>query len=241
MSSSFTAIALSILAFQADPPPDLVRLVAAREALCEQARSNYLYRQDVRIEEFGGRHGSSSGFYTESREVIFSPEGKRSEQFVGKPQSHLRRLILTEEDFQDIRNIQPLLLTPDLLSRYQVRFRGEETVDGLDCWVLEIRPRQILQGMRLFDGTAWVEKQTLSIVRTHGQAVPPIYSKGHENLFPRFTTIRAPFDGFYFPVLTHADDTLPFKAGPLRMKLSIKYSGYHRFASESKITFDPPR
>lgn len=241
MSSSFTVIALSILALQPAPPPDLVRLVAAREALSEQARSSYLYRQDVRIEEFGGRNGQSSGFYSESREVIFSPEGKRVEQFIGKPQSHLQRLVLTEEDFADVRSIQPLLLTPDLLPRYQVRFRGDETIDGLDCWVLEIKPRQILMGMRLFDGMAWVDKQTLSIVRTHGQAVPPVYTRGQENLFPRFTTLRAPVDGFYFPALTHADDTLPFKTGPLRMKLSIRFTGYRKFSSESKITFEPPQ
>ena len=240
VSSSFTAIVLTIVAFQAEPPPGLVRRVAEREALSEQARANYLYRQEVRVEEFGGRMGSPSGYYSETREVIFSPDGKRAEQFVGKPQSHLQRLVLTDEDFADIRNIQPLLLTPELLPRYSVRFRGEEMVDGVDCWVLEIKPRQILMGMRLFEGEAWVDKQSLSIVRTHGQAVPPVYSKGQENLFPRFTTLRAPVDGFYFPVLTHADDTLPFKTGPLRMKLTIKYSGYRRFASESKITFEPP-
>ncbi len=234
-------MALSILAFQTAPPPDLVRLVAEREAQSEEARGHYLFKQDVRIEEFGGRQGQSSGYYRESREVIFTPEGRRIEQFVGKPDSRLQRLVLTGEDFQDIRNIQPLLLTPDLLPRYEVRFRGEETVDGLDCWVLEIQPRQILQGMRLFDGLAWVDKRTLSIVRTYGQAVPPVYSRGQENLFPRFTTLRAPVDGFYFPALTHADDTLPFKTGPLRMKLSIRYTGYRRFSSESKITFEPPR
>lgn len=217
-----------------------MRRVAEREALSEQARAKYLYRQDVRIEEFGGRRGEPSGFYTETREVLFSPDGRRIEQFAGKPQSRLTRLVLTEEDFADVRNIQPLLLTPDLLPRYQVRFRGEETVDGVDCWVLEIKPRQILMGMRLFEGEAWVDKRTLSIVRTHGQAVPPVYSKDQENLFPRFTTLRAPVDGFYFPVLTHADDTLPFRTGPLRIRLSIKYTGYRRFGAESKITFDPP-
>jgi hypothetical protein len=241
VSSSFTTFALFILAVQDTPPPDLVRQVAAREALSESARANYLYRQDVTIEEFGGRLGSPSGSYRETREVLFTPEGKRIEQFAGKPDSRLQRLILTGEDFADIRNIQPLLLTPDLLPRYQITFRGDETIDGTDCWVLQIKPRQILQGMRLFDGLAWIHKQSLSIIRTHGQAVPPIYSHGSENLFPRFTTIRTLIDGHYFPALTHADDTLPFKTGPLRMKLSIRYTGYRKFTAESKITFDPPQ
>jgi hypothetical protein len=235
------AIVLTILAFQAEPPPGLVRKVAEREAANEAARNQYLYRQTVTIEEIGNR-GAVSGTYKEVREVIFTPAGERVEQFVGKPEPHLQRLVLTDEDFEDIRRIQPLLLTPEILPRYDVRFRGDETVDGVECWVLEVKPRQILQGVRLFDGLAWVEKGSLSIVRTSGQAVPPVYSQGKENLFPRFTTLRRKVDGgFWFPSLTWADDVLPFRQGPLRMKLSIRYAGYKRFGADSSITFEPPR
>lgn len=178
------------------------------------------------------------GNYREVREVIFTPAGERIEQFSEKPAARLQRLILTDEDFQDIRNIQPLLLTPDMLPRYFVKFRGDERIDGVECWVLDIQPRQILQGMRLFEGLAWVEKESLDIVRTHGHAVPPIYANGQENLFPRFTTLREKVDGHYFPVRTYADDILPFKTGPLRMKFNIRYTGYKRFGAESTITFE---
>jgi len=239
VGTQIIAFALTILAFQADPPPDLIRKVAEREAASEAARVNYLYRQSILVEELEPG-GKAQGSYREVREVIFSPTGERTEQMVGKPQANLKRLILTDEDFQDVRNIQPLLLTPELLPRYQIRFRGDETVDKLDCWVLEIQPRQILMGMRLFEGLAWVDKQTLSVVRTNGKAVPPIYSNGKENLFPTFTTLRQPVEGgLYFPALTYANDVLPFKNGPIRMKLTIRYSGYQRFGSDSKITFDP--
>ncbi len=240
MISCVTAIALSILISQAESPPDLLRRVAEREALAQAARNQYLYRQSVTVDELGDR--DANGSYREVREVIFTPAGERIEQFVRKPESRLKRLILTPEDFHDIRNIQPFLLTPDLLPRYFIRFRGDETIDNIDCWVLDIQPRQLLQGMRLFEGFAWVDKQSLSIIRTHGQAVPPIYAGGRENLFPRFTTIREKIDGdFYFPVLTYANDTLPFKTGPLRMKLTIRYTGYKKFGAESKITFEPPK
>lgn len=223
---------------QDQPPPDLIRKVAEREAASEAARANYLYRQSILVEELEP-NGAAQGSYREIREVIFSPSGERSEQMVGKPQANLKRLILTDEDFQDVRNIQPLLLTPELLPRYQIRFRGDETVDKVDCWVLQIQPRQILQGMRLFEGLAWVDKRSLSIIRTNGKAVPPIYSNGKENLFPTFTTLREAVDGgLYFPTLTYANDILPFKNGPIRMKLTIRYTGYRRFGTDSKITFD---
>jgi hypothetical protein len=226
--------------FAQEPPADLVRHVAEREAKNSEQRSHYAYRQEFQLEDFPDR--GRSGRYRETRDVIFSPEGERTERTVGEPQSNLARLILTLEDFEDIRNIQPLLLTPDMLPRYEVRFRGEETMDGHDCWVLQVRPRQILQGMRLFDGMLWAEKDGLNIVRSEGQAVPPVYShaggKDSENLFPHFMTTRSQIDGFWFPTLTFADDTLPFSSGPLRVKMTIRYKDYKRFGAESKITFE---
>jgi hypothetical protein len=58
-----------------------------------------------------------------------------------------------------------------------------------------------------------------------------------ENLFPRFTTIRKPIDGkHWFATFTYADDTLEFRAGPLRERLSIAYSQYKRFGATSTFT-----
>lgn len=75
-------------------------------------------------------------------------------------------------------------------------------------------------------------------MRSEGQAVPQILSLKNENLFPRFTTLRQPVDGKYrFPVETLADDTLPFRTGPQRIRLTIRYQNYKRFAAESSITF----
>jgi len=226
------------LAGAADPPPDLLKLVAKRELAAQEARAQYTYRQTVLIEE-----APRGGQYRETRDVIFSPSGERTEQLVRKPSNTLKRLVLTAEDFEDIRDIQPLLLTPELLPRYVVRFKGDEDVDGRDCWVLELTPRQLFQGFRMFDGLAWIDKETHSIVRTYGRAVPELRTRTNENLFPRFTTLREPVDGeHWFPVLTVADDLLDFRTGPVRMKLTIKYTDYKRFGAESKITFeDPPR
>src|ERR1035437_3813123 len=135
---------------------------------------------------------------------------------VGNPSNALKNLILTEQDFEDIRNIQPLVLTEDRVWNYETKFRGDETVDEVDCWVLQVRPRQILQGQRFFDGMIWVDKK--------------------EYLFPLFTTIRKPLDGkHWFPVYTYADDTLQFRTGPQRIRLRIAYSGYKRVGAESTL------
>jgi hypothetical protein len=227
----------SPLVFGQDPPPNLARLVAHRESETEAERNEYMYRQTVQIEELDGR-GGVRGRYREVRDIIFSPQHERTEELVGKPDNGLRNLQLTPEDFRDIRDIQPLVLTEDRLWNYETRFRGEESMDGVDCWVLQVRPRQILEGQRLFDGMLWVDRKGYNIVRMEGRAVPEIRTLKTENLFPRFTTIRKPVDGnHWFPAYTYADDTLQFRAGPQRERLRISYSEYRRFGAES--TFQP--
>jgi hypothetical protein len=228
---------LLVPAIAADPPPDLARKVANREAENEAARNNYMYRQTVIVEEMDS-HGGRAGEYREVREVIFSPEGERTDRMVGKPVMNLKRMRQTEEDFRDLREVQPFLFTPDRLWAYETKFRGEETVDDVDCWVLQVRPRQILQGQRLFEGNFWIDKRDYSIVRTEGQAVPQIHSTNpeKENLFPHFTTVREKIGDHWFPVHTHADDTLQFRNGGIRMRLTVRYLNYQKFQVDSKIT-----
>jgi len=229
-------LAFALLAPQSaaeDPPPNLAKLVAHRESETEAERNEYMYRQTVTIGELDGR-GAARGEYKEVRDIIFSPEHERSEETIGRAADSLKYLKLTDEDFRDIRDIQPMVLTEERLWNYETRYRGEERMDDVDCWVLQVRPRQILQGQRLFDGLVWVDKKNYDIVRMEGQAVPQILTTKTENLFPRFTTIRKPVDGkHWFPTYTYADDTLPFRSGPQRIRLRIAYSNYRRFGSES--------
>jgi hypothetical protein len=214
-----------------------VKLAAERESTTVAERNEFMYRQTVTVEELDTR-GAARGEFKEIRDIIFSPEHERTEETIGRPENNLRFLRLTDEDYRDIRDIQPIVLTQDRLWNYETRFRGEENIDDVDCWVLQVKPRQILGNQRFFDGLMWVGKKGYDIVRMEGQAVPQLISTKDENLFPRFTTIRKPIDGkHWFPVYTYADDTLPFRTGPQRIRLRVSYSNYRRFSAES--TFKP--
>jgi len=219
-----------------DPPANLAKLVAHRESQTIAERNEYTYRQTVTVQELDG-NGSARGEYREVRDIIFSPAHERSEDLIGRPSNGLKLLKMTDEDFRDIREIQPLTLNEEQLWNYDAKFRGDETMDAVDCWVLQIKPRQILEGQRFFEGLLWVDKRDYSIVRLQGQAVPQIRSLAQENLFPRFTTIRKPVDGkHWFAAFTYADDTLQFRTGPQREKLTIAYSNYKRFSATSTFT-----
>ncbi len=221
--------------------PGLVREVAAKASECKDARDHYTYRQTVVFQELN-LHGAEVGSYREVRDVIFSPKQERTEVLLGRPFMGLKNLKLTEEDFRDIREVKPFVLTLDELPHYQVKYQGRETMDETACFVFRIQPRQILDGQRLFDGTIWVSEKERQTVRAEGRPVPQIYRTTGENLFPHFTTIYRPTDGkYWFPVRTLADDTLYFRSGPQRVRITIRYDDYKRFTADTTIQYSEPR
>jgi hypothetical protein len=221
-------------------PDHLLKRIAQREAENAYARNNYTYRQTVTVDEFSDR-GLRTGQYREVRDVMFSPEKGRYENIVEQPRSTLKRIKLTEQDFADIRSIQPFLLTNAQATLYTLKFKGEETMDGFNCYVVWIEPKQILSSQRFFEGLLWVRESDFAVVRSEGRAVPQIETLKEQNLFPHFTTLRRQVDEkWFFPAETYADDTLYFRSGPQRMRVVIRYSDYKRFGSESVIRFSEP-
>ena len=61
-----------------------------------------------------------------------------------------------------MREIQPLVLTEDRLWNYETKFCSEETMDGVDCCVLQVRPRQILFWTAAFFRAAFLPSARLT-------------------------------------------------------------------------------
>jgi hypothetical protein len=222
----------------ADPPPaDLLRHIAATATEGAKARDQYTYRQIFAVQDFD--HGNIvEGEYKEIRDITFSPDGGRTEQEVGHSLNTLTKINLTQQDYQDIRNIQPFFLTKDNAWLYSATFKGEETIDNIPCFVAYVQPKQILNNMRYFQGTLWVRQSDYGVVRSEGQAVPQIDTLKQQNLFPHFTTLWKEIDGkWMFPVETYADDTLFFRDWPQRIRVSIQYENYRKFGAQSTISY----
>lgn len=219
------------------PPKGLLRNLAASGSRFEQAREHYTYTRRFRFHEMD-RQGRPAGSYDEVREVLFSPSGERIEQFVGRPHDRLKRIRLTEEDFRDLREVQPFVLTEDTLWRYELRFKGLEDVEDESCYVFRLTPKQVLEGQRVLDGMIWVSREHEQIVKVAGKPLPQIHRSDHQNLFPQFATIYEEVEeGLWFPVKTIASDILPFRSGGQAVKYSIDYENYKRFQAESTVTF----
>jgi len=220
-------------------PEQIIQRFAAKEKEFKEARDQYTYRQEVKVQTLDGK--TVTGEYQEVFDVVFNDQGRRLENVVFAPQSSLENggISITKEDLADIRNRLPFVLTSDEVPEYNILYVGQQQEDELHCYVFDIAPKTIEKNKRYFQGRVWVDDHDFQIVKTYGKTVPDIRSKKGENLFPKFTTWREQIDGkYWFPTYTRADDVLHFSMQEVHIREIVKYANYKRFGSNVKITYE---
>ena len=147
------------------------------------------------------------------------------------------RLVISAEDLQDLREIQPFVLTSDDVGKYKLTFAGREKIDEVSTYAFDVTPKTMEKGQRYFEGKIWVDDRDFQIVKTYGKPVPDIRPSkgGQENLFPKFETYREQIDDYWFPTYTRAVDTLEFSTGNQKMREIVRYTNYKRFQTSVKI------
>jgi outer membrane lipoprotein-sorting protein len=220
-------------------PEEIIQHFAAKEKEFKIALDQYGYRQTVKVQTLDGE--TVDGEYQQVFDVSFDDQGKKFKNVVFAPQSSLQRIMMTEQDIDDIENRLPFVLTSDEINEYSILYAGQQQEDDLHCYVFDIAPKQIEGKKRYFQGRIWVDDKDFQIVKTFGKSVPDIRKKkNNENLFPKFTTYREQVvDGpYWFPVYTRADDTLHFSNGDIKIREIVKYTNYKKFGANVKITYD---
>ncbi len=223
-----------------DPSPaeiqHIINEFAAKEKIFKEARNNYAYHQINKVEELGP-NDQVTGSFQQEWDITYDDKGNRIERVTYAPEPSLKRLILTKEDYEGFRNIQPFVLTTDELNEYDITYLGHVHVDEITTYVFRIKPKEIEKGKQYFQGEVYVDDRDLQIVKSQGRQVPQDKKvHGQENLFPEFTTWREQVDGkFWFPTYTMANDTLYFESGAVHMKEVVRYTDYKQFKSGSRI------
>jgi hypothetical protein len=217
------------------PVDQIIQHFAAREGEFKRERDNYTYTQTFVVQTIDSS-GQPDGEYRMTSDIVFSPTGKRYDKVTYAPPSTLQRVSLSEQDFADLQNVQPFVLTTNELPKYDITYVGRQRVDELSTYVFEVKPKKIEKNQRYFQGRIWVDDKDLEIVKTYGKAVPDILKRNEENFFPRFETYRENIEGHYwFPTYTHADDILHFSSGDIRIRMTVRYKDYKRFRVTSRI------
>lgn len=222
------------------PVEQIIQRFAEHEAEFKAERDNYTYAQTFVVQEING-DGRPEGEYRMSSDILFTPEGRRYETVTYAPPPTLRNISLSEQDLDDLKNVQPFVLTTTELPKYDITYVGRQQLDEVSTYVFDVGPKKIEKKQRYFQGRIWVEDKDLEIVKTDGKAVPDIRKGGNENVFPRFETYRENIEGHYwFPTYTRADDRLRFSTGEVHIRMTVKYEDYKRFRSTFRILGSSP-
>jgi len=223
-------------------PQEIIQKFAAREEIFRQARNNYVYTQDITVQELDGN--TVSGEFRLVQDITYDDKGVRQENVTYAPQSSLRQLILSREDYEDFRTKMAFIMTTADLPQYNLLYVGQQKQDEIDAYVFDIAPKTIVKGERYFQGRIWVDNRDFQIVKSCGKTVPEAIANTkkkkniQENLSPKFVTYREQIDGqYWFPTYIRADDTLHFRNNDVHMREIIKLTNYKRFGSKTKIIF----
>jgi hypothetical protein len=217
------------------PVEQIIKKFTENEAEFRRERENYTYTQILMFQTIDD-DGQPDGDYRMTSDILFTPAGKRYEKVIEAPASTIQRIGMEQQDFDDIEKVWPLVLTPDELPKYDVKYMGREQVDELGTYVFDITPLKLEKGQRYFQGRIWVEDRDMQIVKTRGKGTG-LMKKRQDSAYPLFETFRENIEGHYwFPTYTRSDDVLHFKTGPdVRVRVAVRYSNYKRFGATIKI------
>ena len=221
---------------------EIIQRFSAKEKEFKEALDQYSYRETARLQTLDG--DTPDGEFQEAFDVTFDDKGHRIKNVVFAPLPTLTRISMSREDYDDLENGFPMVLTSDEINQYNVLYVGQQQEDELHCYVFDVAPKQIEKNKRYFQGRIWVDDRDFQIVKTYGKMVPDTRAKKgkvveNENLFPKFTTWREQIDGkYWFPTYTRADDTLHFTTTDVKIRMVVKYANYKRFGSNVTITYE---
>ena len=162
-------------------------------------------------------------FHREAKMVVrmtYRPgEGKRFTQVERSGSDILvdviQKLIDTEVEASRPGQEAKSLISP---ANYEARLRGSATVEGRECWVLDLKPR--VKSRFLIFGTAWVDKATYGLVRLDGTTAASLSMWVGS---PHLVEDRADVDGIWVPVHMRSRSST-FLTGD--SELVITYTGY---------------
>lgn len=231
-----TATSGSALGAPTMPIEEIIKRFAAQEAEFKIERDNFTYTQTFVFQTLD-ESNHVDGEFKQVSDIVFDDRGKRIEKVTFAPVSTLTRLDLTQEDYNDLEQVYPFVLTTEELPKYDIKYVDHVPLDELNTYVFDVAPKTLEKKQRYFQGRIWVDDKDFQIVKTFGQPVGNVKnSKNGENLFPHYETFRENIEGkYWFPTYTRANDVLPFRSGDVHIRMTVRYENYKRFGVTVKI------
>lgn len=214
------------------PPEEIIKRFSHKEDEYLAAAAGFTYKKTVRLEEFGP-DGKLSGEMTLVMEAKPGPDGKLYERTVQRPQSTLHYIQMGPEDFSRLARMPEFPLTTGQLSKYDLKYLGKEQVDEINCYIFQVKPKEVERAHYYFDGIVWVDDEYLEIVKTYGKWVNDLGDTRTPTMpFSIYETYRENVEGKYWlPDYMRSDDTLNLKDQNIPVRLVVKWTDYKPVAA----------
>ena len=115
---------------------EIIQRLSAQESLFKEAQTHYIFTMNVEVQTLQGK--TVDGEFRRVSEISFN-QGKKIESVSFAPQSTLRRVSMSKQDFDDMDNRSPCVLTTQDLPQSDVLYLGQQKVDQLDSSVFDGR------------------------------------------------------------------------------------------------------
>jgi hypothetical protein len=209
------------------PPEEIIKKFSEKEDQYMAARPGYGFRKTIRIDEFD-REGRLVGQFLTVSEQIRAANGRVVNKVVEHPQSSLHLVPLEPEDVKELDRLPPFPLNTSQLSKYNLKFIGDEQIDEIPCYIFQVKPKGVDRSSNYFEGIVWVDSKYLEVVKTYGKWVNELGDVKVANMpFTTFETYRENVDGkYWFPNYQRSDETVHLKDGDFPVRLVIKWSEF---------------
>jgi hypothetical protein len=212
------------------PPEEIIKRFSQKEDEFAAARGRYAYHKTIRIQEFAP-DGKPGGEFLAALDAVRASDGKVFEKFAEPPQSTLHYLKLTPEDAEVLTRIPAYPLISSQLSKYNLKYLGKEKVDEIECYIFQVKPKEVERQHALFDGVIWVDDKYLEVVKTYGKWVSELGDVHSPTLpFSMFETYRENIDGKYWiPNYSRSEDVLHLQDQNVLIRVTIKWADFKAF------------
>jgi hypothetical protein len=219
----------------------IIKGFTQKEDVYADARPQFAYRKTIRIQEFG-LDGKPSGEFNATYDAVRSSDGKLYEKAISAPESTLVYLPMEPDDVQQLTRLPGFPVTSVQLSKYDVQFLSTETVDEIDCYIFQVKPKTLDRQHPLFDGIIWVDQKYLEVVKTYGKWVTDLGEAHPMSLpFGIFETYRENVDGkYWFPTYTRSDSVFKTKDRDIPIRITIKWTNFKPFAATAPTATPAP-
>jgi hypothetical protein len=223
------------------PPEEIIKRFAQKEDEYVAVRPTYGARKTIRVDEFD-RQGKLAGQFLMVTETIRMSDGRIVNKIVEHPQSTLHVFTLESEDVKELERIPQFPLNSGQLAKYDLKYIGQETIDEIETYIFQVKPKYVDRTHAYLDGIVWVDTKYLEVVKTYGRWVNELGDVKFASMpFTTFETYRENVDGkYWFPNYERADETLHLKDGDFPVRLVIKWTDFKPLPARESVPAGAP-